>query len=389
MKSRPEAAAVLVLVVLVVGVGLLSRTGTGPMMGQRSTPVPSPIIGQLPSTHTPQPTLSTDAELALELEASPTPVPILPPTLPPTPGAVNRTPLAASAPQVAQALSVDLVSTTVPTPQGYNPPPLSVPLAINPKDHFWMIRPLDSDKNNSGIITYMFGANGALDEYRIHHGIDIPNPNGTQIRAAGSGTVIWAERGLQTDYEYIGCYANVIVIEHDVGFQGQTVYSLYAHLFAMLVQEGQHVESGQPIALTGTTGCSTGPHLHFEVRVGENGYNYARNPVLWMAPYAGTGVIAGRVTFASGNPIYDAPITVIDLETGRVVYRQGTYAGPGAQPDPAWDENFAIGDVPAGRYLVTSYFGATTWSGEVTVVPGATSWVEMIRYEGTERQQGQ
>jgi murein DD-endopeptidase MepM/ murein hydrolase activator NlpD len=380
MRNRPEFAAIVVLVMLVGGASLLSRPNVGTTPVERSTPIPSPIIAEMPSTPTSLPTLSTNTELALELENTPTP----PPTLPPLPSDNDRTPLAASAPQIPLS---EIVATSVSTPQGYNPPPLEVPLAINPNDHFWMVRPLDSDKTNSGLPTYQFGSNGSTDEFRMHHGIDIPNPNGTQIRAAGSGTVIWAARGLKTEFEYIGCYANVIVIEHDVGFQGEPIYSLYAHLFAMLVEEGEHVESSQPIALTGSTGCSSGPHLHFEVRVGENGYNFARNPVLWMAPYTGTGVIAGTVTYASGKPIYDAPITVIDLETGRVAYRQGAYAAASAQPDPAWNETFAIGDVPAGRYLVTSYFGSTTWSGEVTVVPGATSWVNMIRYEATEREE--
>lgn len=379
MTNRPELTAIVIFATLVVGAGLIARSGAATGLSESSAPPPSPIMAELPGTPTPLPTVVTESELALELADTPT----LPPTLPPTPSGSERTPLAAFAPQVSQP---NAVSTAVPTPQGFNPQPLEVPLAINPNDHFWMVRPLNSDKTNSGIITYPFGSNGSRDEYRIHHGIDIPNPNGTEIRAAADGTVIWAANGLQTDYEYIGCYANVVVIEHDSGWQGEPLYTLYAHLFAILVQEGQHVESGQPIALTGTTGCSTGPHLHFEVRVGENGYNFARNPVLWMAPYVGTGVIAGRVTFASGSPIHDAPITVIDLDTGRVVYRQGTYAGPGAEPDPAWNENFAIGDVPAGRYLVTSYFGSTTFSGEVTVVPGATSWVDMVRYEATDRE---
>jgi len=377
MTRRPEATFVVVLVGLVIGVGLLSRTGTGPAQGNQKQPPPSPILAELPSTPTPLPTPTLDT-LSLEL----VPTPTTPPTLPPQPNGSDTTPKAAFAPQITLP---DVESTSIPTPEGWNPPPLEVPLARNPNDHFWFIRPLQSDKTNAGIITYPFGSNGALDEYRIHHGIDIPNPNGTEILAAGDGTVIWADWGLQSEYEYIGCYANVVVIEHDVGYQGEPLYTLYAHLYAILVQQGQHVESGQPIALTGTTGCSSGPHLHFEVRVGENGYNFARNPVLWMAPYTGTGVIAGRVTFASGNPIYDAPITVIDIDTGRVAFRQGTYAGPGVQPDAAWDENFAIGDVPAGRYLVTSYYGSTTFAGEVTVVPGATSWVDMVRYEASER----
>ncbi len=92
---------------------------------------------------------------------------------------------------------------------------------------------------------------------RFHHGIDISRGDGA-IVAAGDGTVVRA------DYGWNGGYGNLIVIDH-----GDGLTTLYAHILAggIHVSRGQQVAKGQEIALVGSTGYSTGPHLHFEVRV--------------------------------------------------------------------------------------------------------------------------
>jgi len=92
---------------------------------------------------------------------------------------------------------------------------------------------------------------------RFHHGIDISRGGGT-IVAAGDGTVIRAA------YGWNGGYGNLIVIDH-----GDGLTTLYAHILdgGIKVSNGQSVTKGQAIALVGSTGYSTGPHLHFEVRV--------------------------------------------------------------------------------------------------------------------------
>ena len=88
---------------------------------------------------------------------------------------------------------------------------------------------------------------------RFHHGIDIPAPIGTPIRAAGGGTVIF--HGWQSSF------GNIIIIDHGFGLT-----TVYAHNNRNLVRVGQTVERGQIIAHVGATGRATGPHLHFEVR---------------------------------------------------------------------------------------------------------------------------
>lgn len=100
---------------------------------------------------------------------------------------------------------------------------------------------------------------------RFHSGIDIPAPTGRPIVAVASGTVIMSQ--------YSGSYGNVVIIDHGAGLS-----TLYAHNSRNQVSVGQQVQAGQTIALIGSTGMSTGPHLHFEVR--QNGST--TNPLTWL-----------------------------------------------------------------------------------------------------------
>lgn len=90
-----------------------------------------------------------------------------------------------------------------------------------------------------------------------HWGIDCANSQGTPIYAAESGTVIKASVGT-----WGGGYGNHVIIDH-----GNGITTIYGHLYKVGVSVGQHVERGEGLGLMGTTGNSTGPHLHFEVVV--------------------------------------------------------------------------------------------------------------------------
>jgi len=89
---------------------------------------------------------------------------------------------------------------------------------------------------------------------RLHTGIDIGAGYGQSIRAADSGTVIFSG--------WCGGYGNAVIIDH-----GRGISTLYAHSSRLYVRKGQAVSKGQSVAAVGSTGYSTGPHLHFEVRV--------------------------------------------------------------------------------------------------------------------------
>ncbi|MGP6158580.1 MAG: murein hydrolase activator EnvC family protein [Vulcanimicrobiaceae bacterium] len=108
----------------------------------------------------------------------------------------------------------------------------------------------------SGPITSPFGmrADPLGRGFRMHEGIDIAAPMGTTIAAAAGGRIIFAG--------WYGGYGNAIIIDHG----GQTS-TLYGHCSQIFVAEGQDVQRGQAIGAVGSTGNSTGPHVHFEVRV--------------------------------------------------------------------------------------------------------------------------
>ncbi len=107
-----------------------------------------------------------------------------------------------------------------------------------------------------GAITSPFGprTHPILGYVRMHTGLDFRAPNGQAIRAAAAGRVILAGT--------YGGYGTTIVIDHGGG-----TATLYAHQSSLAVSYGQQVEPGQTVGYIGSTGLSTGPHLHFEVRV--------------------------------------------------------------------------------------------------------------------------
>ena len=108
---------------------------------------------------------------------------------------------------------------------------------------------------NDGEITSGFGwrMHPILGYQRFHSGVDFGADYGSTIRAADRGVVIFAG--------WYGGYGNAVIIDH-----GNNITTLYGHSSGLYVSEGQAIERGQPIAAVGSTGLSTGPHLHFEVR---------------------------------------------------------------------------------------------------------------------------
>lgn len=99
----------------------------------------------------------------------------------------------------------------------------------------------------------------------MHEGVDYMVPSGTPVNASASGVVVYADTHPQ--------YGNMVEIDH-----GNQVVTRYAHASKLLVKVGQMVRRGQEIALSGSTGRSTGPHLHFEVRY----KGIAQNPVRFL-----------------------------------------------------------------------------------------------------------
>lgn len=155
--------------------------------------------------------------------------------------------------QVRQMIGADIVpdplrhAATLPVAPAIRAYPRSATprfVAGNAPPHYW---PLD----DTGFLTQRQVGDSARDE--AHPGIDIAVPTGSVVRAAGGGTV--AQTGQDPEYGWF------ILLHHVDGYQ-----SMYGHLSRRLVAQGDSVVAGQVIGLSGNTGRSSAPHLHFEIR---------------------------------------------------------------------------------------------------------------------------
>ncbi|RZD70098.1 peptidase [Streptomyces albidoflavus] len=124
------------------------------------------------------------------------------------------------------------------------------------------VRPVEASPSTA------YRASGGSWSSGYHTGVDFSASSGTSVKAIGAGTVVSAG--------WSGSYGNEVVIKHADG-----KYSQYAHLSSLSVSSGQTVTPGQQIGLSGSTGNSTGPHLHFEVRTGPS-YGSDIDPLAYL-----------------------------------------------------------------------------------------------------------
>lgn len=274
--------------------------------------------------------------------------------------------------------------TSGPAPvSAWRPPLYPVPWAPTAYDHFYFSRPIAADEVNWPLANYRYG--GVFFENVVHTGVDIPVRRDTPVFAAGKGKVIWADWGLYRGIsgDLSDPYGIAVVIKHDFGYQGQDLYTVYGHLNRADVVRGQWVEKGDLIGLSGDTGKVTGPHLHFEVRVGEMDFFETYNPELWMVPPQGWGLIAGRVMDTSGQ-LYPDETLLIQSEETRQIWKVIPYGGGAANSDPYYQENLVIGDLPAGWYTVTMQYAGRSYELELEVYPGRVSYFTFSGRDGFE-----
>jgi murein DD-endopeptidase MepM/ murein hydrolase activator NlpD len=290
--------------------------------------------------------------------------------------------------------------TVAPEPPTPTPTPLIPPLVKGPptrywssfqpappeeNDHFWIESPfLNTEYNRVAAPSYQFGST-AGGQYRPHHGIDIANRWGTPVQAGVAGTVVFA--GLDDPIAmgpYPNFYGNTVVIRLDrrlpVAGGELDVFVLYGHLSRVTVEVGQHVEPPDIVGEVGMTGIAIGPHLHLEVRVGENTYQHSVNPYLWVRPAPGEGVVAVRLITADGRSWPGVRLTLARFEEGRAVWGRviETYLdNENIGPNPSWGENGALGDVPAGYYVLLGNVNGEAVRAEFFVREGQTTFVEI------------
>ena len=263
---------------------------------------------------------------------------------------------------------------------GWRPPLYPTPWAPTLYDHFYFASPIAANEINTPVADYRYG--GVFFEAVVHTGVDIPAPKGTPVLAAGAGTVIWAGYGVyRGGLDPSDPYGLAVTIRHDFGYQNQVLYTIYGHLDQIDVAEGQHVEAGDPLGLVGETGKVTGPHLHFEVRLGENTFFSTRNPELWLVPPMGWGVIAGRVMDTAERLISDQMVIITEVKSQQNWFAW-SYGKTSVNSDAYYQENLVVGDMPAGTYLIRIAFGGVYFSGQIEVKPGMVNYFTFTGYKG-------
>jgi murein DD-endopeptidase MepM/ murein hydrolase activator NlpD len=247
-------------------------------------------------------------------------------------------------------------------------------LALTPFDHFYFTRPFAVNEASSPVEDYRYG--GSFFEDVVHSGMDIKIPVGTPILAAGPGKVVWSGYGLFSGrYDPDDPYGQAVMIRHSFGHDGSLLYTVYAHMDRVDVKRDQYVESGDVIGLSGKTGNTSGPHLHFEVRLDELGKGFfsTRNPELWLVPPQGWGVLAGKVMNTGGRKVEGQLVIVRPLQ-GEQFWRANSYHRGNVNSDPYYQENLVVSDLPAGRYEIVINYLSKIYIQEIEIYPGLVSY---------------
>jgi murein DD-endopeptidase MepM/ murein hydrolase activator NlpD len=248
---------------------------------------------------------------------------------------------------------------------------------------FLLLRPIGDSGRQTIDPSYRYG------DYRqstqlTHRGVDFLNSTGTSVVAAADGVVAVAGDDLNFPYgprkDY---YGKLVILEHNLPGLNEPLFTLYSQLSEVLVEEGQAVAAGEEIGLVGMTGNVPGSTLHFEVRLGENSYQVARNPELWLKLMSDErdqqlGALAGSVMNSEG--VYE-PVENIVIEQlagpGLPAIDQfylTTYEKKELRGQGPWNESFALSDLPPGDYQITFMLNGlqqkvvTVESGMLTLV---------------------
>ncbi len=319
---------------------------------------------------------------APQLLSSPSPTPVV--VLASVPNrAVERAPEQTALPALPSPMP-DPLRFTFPTVESapeslWRPPLYPTPWEPSPYDHFYFIRPIGANEINSPLERYRYGY---LLYAEPHTGIDIPAPKGTPVLAAGPGTVIWAGYGIYfMQDEYKDPYGIAVAIKHDFGYNGKVLYTVYGHLDQTYAYRGQRVEGGQEIGVVGETGKVSGPHLHFEVRVGDNSFFVSRNPELWISPPQGRGVLVGRIIDGRGKHAQKVTVKLRSLE-GKGNHDVITYAEGAVNSDDYYDENFVLGDLPEGEYTIIFDLESVSIKSQVTIRGGQVTFFSYTGRDG-------
>lgn len=253
-----------------------------------------------------------------------------------------------------------------PTPDPAAPVPLS------------LADPLPEAERNTG---YPYGSDGS-GRYLLHNGLDMVIEDERWAGAVADGMVVVARDDVDELFGWrCDWYGELVVIRLDELWAGRPVYALYGHIRDVQVFEGQRVQRGDPVARQGTAGVAVVAHLHLEVRVGENTFGATQNPLLWVEPPAGSGVIAGRLIDPDGHAWQGITVTLIDRSGTADFTNTWSYLDDPQhliRPSAGYAENFVFGPVAAGSYDVYTKIQGVEYRQPIEVADGQVSVVEMV-----------
>jgi murein DD-endopeptidase MepM/ murein hydrolase activator NlpD len=361
IQSKFQIALCFLSAILVLTTACQTAEATSTLVSSSTTfldkatavpPTPTPIVNNPP----PAPKVQESLKLEIHAQVLPTQTEI--PTPEPT----------------LEPLQLDLSAPSQAFVSNWRPALYPVPLALTPFDHFYFTRPFAVNEPSWPVEDYRYG--GFFFEDVVHTGIDIKMSPGTPILAAGPGKVVWSGYGLFAGrYDPDDPYGQAVMIRHSFGYQGALLYTVYAHLNRVYVDRDQQVEAGDLIGLSGETGKTSGPHLHFEVRLDEegNGFFSTRNPELWLVPPQGWGVLAGRVMNTGGRKVEGQLVVVRPLQ-GEQFWRAKSYHHGNINSDPYYQENLVLSDLPAGRYEIVINYLSKIYKREIEIFPGLVTY---------------
>jgi len=293
-------------------------------------------------------------------------------------------------PNTGETLDSEVISTfptqvfSTPTSQSltdWNPPLVSQPYALGQYEHFYLSRPIGSNSINWPVPSYLYGNTDDITEFS-HSGLDFAAPVNTPIMAAASGKVVFAGYGLVLGKGNTeDPYGIAVAIRHDFSYYGYEILTIYAHMNETAVVEGQTVEQGQVIGYVGITGNTTGPHVHFEVRLFKDDVYHVQNPFLWMSPSIDHGVFVGEFLNKYGTYLNDREVWITSKSTG-YIWKMRTYYAQATPNDLFYSENLILGDLDVGEYEITFLNNYVYNKFTFTIQPGAITYVKFKSGEG-------
>ena len=333
-------------------------------------------------------TATPEMTATLQPTNSPTPLPTLTvaPTNTPTAVPTNTSTPIPQSPTPSPQLGLSCPD-PAPTKPDYqlaylSPDPWPTPSTTQFEPHFWLIDPIGNGRKPFEQAYYPYGWDGG-GRFLLHNGADMPKELGTPLLAVADGTVIVA----QTDSEEMfgwrcDWYGQLVILELEQRWQDRPIYILYGHIQNIQVEVGERVTQGDRIAEIGVEGVSLVPHLHLEVRVGENDFTTTQNPILWMQPTEDFGILAGRLIDPEKRPWQGIRVTIIDPSGDEPQFISTfTYLDDPQHiinPDEQLAENFVFADLRPGFYTLFAQLQGVDYRVPVEIKAGEITAVEIM-----------